>query len=78
MSEEDLIKKIHESEEKTLEMGEVIERKKGRPKKENPNLIVPVSMPPEIKAQIDNDEEGKINRSKLVCKALIFYFANRQ
>ena len=76
LSEEEQIRKIREQEEKTLELENVIpiERKKGRPKKESPNIVVPISMPPDLKAKIDNDEEGKINRSALVCKILYLHY----
>ena len=55
-----------------------IERKKGRPKKENKNLIVPVSMPKDLKDKIDNDEEGKVNRSALICKILYEHYQQKQ
>lgn len=66
-------------EEKMLDIGNVIsiEKVKGRPKKENKNLIVPISMPKDLKERIDNDKEGKINRSALVCKILYQYYSNK-
>lgn len=68
---------INMEEEKMLNMENVIpiEKSRGRPKKENKNQIVPISMPLEllerIKKQMDIKE--KKNRSDFICTLLIEY-----
>ena len=63
-------------EEKMLNIENVIPIvRKGRPKKENPNKIVPISMPIDLLNKINETEEAKKNRSAFICKILYEYYS---
>lgn len=65
--------------EKMLNMENIIPiEKRGRPRKENKNEIVPVSMPKDLKDRLANDEEAKKNRSAFICKILYEYYSKIQ
>ena len=88
MEEEILIKEImkkeeelnsNKEEEKLLEgtPNPTEKKKTGRPKKENPNEVVPISMPHELKIMLDNNSEAQANRSKFVCDAVKCYMDSK-